>query len=531
MTAVGYGIDDPKRTRKSLRTVLARRPAPRRQRDHPLPLRLLARLPTGRKSSAAEVPKASPTAGSSSRTRTTTPRRCRSRSGNVVRTETILDAFGSLKPDLPKAEQDLFATDVLRYFLLREIPFGQDGSFSFDALYDRYNAALVNGYGNLVSRTLKMIDQYFDGYIPKVDLKEPTLQELIADLEVPFAGYHEKDIPGLIMSLCDVMASLISKYDFAGALRAFETMISTVNQMLSEQAPWKIDRSTEEGHTKVSEVLYAAVEAIRFCTILAIPVLPYATARVWSQLGLGDIEEAAKRGDLKDLKWGGLLPGTKLGPLSPIFPRADKGLIQTMIDTEERNAQEAAAAKNKTSLIDEKSPTAAEDHHPTHPGAAPRSSSLPHDNPGTHVGASAAITTERTGTPPHHEAPASAPFANAVAASEIPDTPQIAIDDFVKIDLRVAKILVAERIPKADKLLRLEVDLGYEKRQILSGIAEWYQPEELIGRNIVVIANLAPRKMRGLESHGMLLAASHGENGKPVLATFGEEIALGSRLR
>ncbi len=108
---------------------------------------------------------------------------------------------------------------------------------------------------------------------------------------------------------------------------------------------------------------------------------------------------------------------------------------------------------------------------------------------------------------------------------------RLRIDDFVKIDLRVAQILVAERIPKADKLLRLEVDLGYEKRQILSGIAEWYTPEDLVGRRIVVIANLAPRKMRGLESHGMLLAASHGENGKPVLATFGEEIALGSRLK
>jgi methionyl-tRNA synthetase len=147
------------------------------------------------------------------------------------------------------------------------------------------------------------------------------------------------------------------------------------------------------------------------------------------------------------------------------------------------------------------------------------------------VGASAAPTTERPGTPSHTEAPASGAFATSAAGSSIPDTPQIAIDDFVKIDLRVAQIVVAERIPKADKLLRLEVDLGYEKRQILSGIAEWYTPEELIGRKIVVIANLAPRKMRGLESHGMLLAASHGENGKPILATFGEEIALGSRLK
>ncbi len=168
---------------------------------------------------------------------------------------------------------------------------------------------------------------------------------------------------------------------------------------------------------------------------------------------------------------------------------------------------------------------------PTHPGAAPRTSSFAEANPGASVAGSHAISTERPGTPPHTESPASGAFATSAAASATPDTPQIAIDDFVKVDLRVAQIVVAERIPKADKLLRLEVDLGYEKRQILSGIAEWYTPEELIGRKIVVIANLAPRKMRGLESHGMLLAASHGEDGKPILATFGEEIALGARLK
>jgi methionyl-tRNA synthetase len=134
---------------------------------------------------------------------------------------------------------------------------------------------------------------------------------------------------------------------------------------------------------------------------------------------------------------------------------------------------------------------------------------------------------------PHSEAPASGIFAAAAAASPAPDNSPITIDDFVKVDLRVARVLVAERIPKADKLLRLEVDLGYEKRQILSGIAQWYAPEDLIGRRIIIVANLAPRKMRGLESHGMLLAASHGEDGKPILATFADsdEIELGSRLK
>ncbi len=133
-------------------------------------------------------------------------------------------------------------------------------------------------------------------------------------------------------------------------------------------------------------------------------------------------------------------------------------------------------------------------------------------------------TTEPTSAPTETPAP-TGPTGPADAE------PQIAIDDFIKVELRVAQILVAERIPKADKLLRLEVDLGYEKRQILSGIAQWYTPEELIGRRIAIVANLAPRKMRGLESHGMLLAASAGHDDKPILASFSDEIALGSRVR
>jgi methionyl-tRNA synthetase len=454
--------------------------------------------------------------------------------GNVVRTETILDAFGTLKPDLPKAEQDLFATDILRYFLLREIPFGQDGSFSFDALVTRYNADLANGYGNLVSRTLAMIHQNLNGVIPDwreqnesdVVRKDASISiryesERLAELLSPSAWHHSQ------------VGKEFDQHNFSETLFGVATSITNVDLFLTSMKPWILakntDGSVELGSLPVT--LYTAAESIRIITALLYPILPYATAQVWSQLGLGDIEAAAKNGELKDLKWGGLQPGTKLGPLAPIFPRAPKELIQTMIDTEERNAQAVAAAKASTSLIDEAAPTAEENHPSHHPAAGPRNPCAPGENPGTHVGGSAAITTERTGTPSHTEAPASAPFANAAAASAIPDTPQIAIDDFVKIDLRVAKIIVAERIPKADKLLRLEVDLGYEKRQILSGIAEWYTPEDLIGRNIVVIANLAPRKMRGLESHGMLLAASHGENGKPVLATFGEDIALGSRLR
>ena len=486
--------------------------------------------------------------------------------GNVVRAETILDAFGTLCPTQPipapippllssfdedggpaiepeqpqplppsKAEQDLFATDLLRYFLLREIPFGQDGSFSFDALLTRYNADLANGYGNLVSRTLGLINQNFESGLP-----EPVTPWQCVETHSAAESFNAENV--LSGPSTEHVISLIKQFNADFVPRLFDTnvfnlfltelsfRIGLLDGYISFHKPWVLAKATDDSsRRKLSEILYTAAESIRIITALLYPILPYAAAKVWSQLGLGDIEEAAKRGELKDLKWGGLQPGTQLGPLAPIFPRAPKELIQAMIDTEERNAQETA---RKTSLIDEKSPTAEEQHPSHHPAAAPRNPCAPGENPATHVAGSAAITTERTGTPPHHEAPASAPFANAAALHAAPEaTPQIAIDDFVKIDLRVAKILVAERIPKADKLLRLEVDLGYEKRQILSGIAEWYQPEELIGRVIAIVANLAPRKMRGLESHGMLLAASHGENGKPVLATFGEEIALGSRLR
>jgi methionyl-tRNA synthetase len=436
--------------------------------------------------------------------------------GNIVRTETILDAFGTEVfakqfPDSTKAEQDLFATDVLRYHLLREVPFGQDGSFSFDAMITRYNADLANGYGNLVSRTLKMISDYFSGRVPDVDLTS------------------ESGIRDGIKKFVETVEGHWQNHDVFRAVTAISSMVALLDAFITAEAPWKLAKLDDSAaKNRLREVLYTAAESIRIITALAHPFLPYATAKVWAQLGLGDIEEAARKGELTNLQWGGLQPGTTLGPLAPIFPRAPKELAQIMTDME---------APTPSKLVDEKTThTTAAPTDPTHPGAAPRTSSLPEQNPGTLVGGSHAITTERTTTPSHTEAQASGLFASEAkpqsTQTEAPlATPTIAIDDFIKIDLRVAKILVAERIPKADKLLRLEVDLGTETRQILSGIAEWYTPEDLIGRTIVVIANLAPRKMRGLESHGMLLAASEGENGKPILATFGEGIAPGTRLR
>jgi methionyl-tRNA synthetase len=476
--------------------------------------------------------------------------------GNIVRTETILDAFGTLKPkpiDGPgpelsdeywKHEQELFASDVLRYFLLREIPFGQDGSFSFDALVQRYNSDLANGYGNLVSRTLNMIGQFCSStYVRGFGgARIPPLRTDHDEAHVLF--YPE--IRALVETTSSSFGQIFDSFDFSKSAESIWALIARTDSFISETAPWKLlkevaaaesagnldDLTLEHGGAlvRLEGILYTAAESIRIITALLYPILPYATAKVWAQLGLGDIEADAKAGKLKNLEWGGLKPSTPLGELAPIFPRAPKELIRLMTDME--NNTNTPPKPEPSKLVDEKTThTASVPTDPTHPGAAPRTSTFAEANPGASVGGSHAVSTERPATPSHSEAPASGPYAASAAASSAPDTPQIAIDDFVKIDLRVAQVVVAERIPKADKLLRLEVDLGYEKRQILSGIAEWYTPEELIGRRIVVIANLAPRKMRGLESHGMLLAASNGEDGKPVLATFAEDIALGSRLK
>ncbi|SEC48994.1 methionyl-tRNA synthetase [Terriglobus roseus] len=397
--------------------------------------------------------------------------------GNIVRTETILDAFGSLKPDTEKYEQDLFGADVLRYFLLREIPFGQDGSFSFDALVARYNSDLANGYGNLVSRTLNMIAQNFESVIPESGL---TTELTAATAEA-----------------IDSVRGALERQEFTAAVSATSALVAATDQYLTANAPWKLAKDPAQ-RERLAEVLRTAAKSIRIITALLHPVLPYATARVWEQLGLGSIERAAELGELRDLSRGGFAANTRLGTIAPIFPRAEKELITRMNDAEQKPA-----------AIDPNAPqNLAEGEQPLTPIAD-----------GT-----------PTASPRAEAAPATEIAAVDPKVATKPDTPEITIDDFIKVDLRVAKVLVAERIPKADKLLRLEVDLGYEKRQILAGIAQFYEPEKLVGRKVVIVANLAPRKLRGYESQGMVVAASVGD-GTPALASFLEDIEIGARLR
>ncbi len=249
--------------------------------------------------------------------------------GNIVRSETILDAFGALKPELPKAQQDLFAADALRYFLLREIVFGQDGSFSFDALVQRYNSDLANGYGNLVSRTLSMIGRYFDGLVP---------MPATGGGAVPRAGALRSQITTALAGF----STHFDAYDFSRALEAAWALVAEVDGFLTATAPWKKDDDVTEEQQQAyrSTILYIAAESIRIITALVYPVIPSSAATVWAQLGLGDITQA----DLKNLQWGGLKPGTKLGELTPLFPRADQEVISRMNELEQKNTPPPAAA-------------------------------------------------------------------------------------------------------------------------------------------------------------------------------------------
>jgi methionyl-tRNA synthetase len=366
--------------------------------------------------------------------------------GNIVRAETILDVLGQ---------------DALRYFLLREVVFGQDGSFSFDALVQRYNADLANGLGNLASRTLSMITRYFRGEVP-----------------YPSAGVARQasdgaiaEAAGRVIAECN---ALFDQYQFSRALEVAWGLVAAVDKYIVENEPWVLgEKQDEDSRARLATVLYTSAEALRIVTALAHPVIPEATAKIWAQLGLGDIRTFP----LADLKWGQLELGTKLGTVAAVFPRADKSAIERMQKMEEQGRGVGT-------------PVASEPQ----PAAKP---------------AVAATATK--------------------AASPIPEG-KIGIDDFTKIEMRVGQVKVAEKVQGADKLLRLEVDLGDEVRQVVAGIAEAYAPETLVGRKVAIVTNLAPRKLRGLESNGMILAASV-EGGKPVLASFLEDVPVGAKLK
>jgi methionyl-tRNA synthetase len=378
--------------------------------------------------------------------------------GNVAYAEPIVKTLGN---------------DALRYYLLREVVFGQDGNFSREALITRYNADLANGLGNLASRTLTMIANYCDGVVPKAHL-ENAPDALITLHEIASSRFHS------------LIRNSINGFEFSEAVSMIWGFVALVDKYLASKKPWVLAQDPNQ-REELERVLYVAAASIRVITAFAHPFIPESTQRIWAQLGQsGGLEEF----QIDKLEWYALEPGTKIGKLEPVFPRADKKETLEKIETMENELR----------------------------------------NPGAQ--AAAAPSEPKPSAPPTTEADVPTPSSAAAAPAAVPVTPaKIGIEDFAKVELRVGLVKSAERIQGADKLLKLLVDIGDEVRQVLAGIALGYTPEELVGRKVVVVTNLAPRKMRGLESNGMLLAASAGPDGKPILCTFAEDIPVGSKVK
>ena len=338
--------------------------------------------------------------------------------GNIVRLDELLDRFGS---------------DVVRYFLMREMVFGQDASFSDEAFVDRFNSDLANDLGNTISRLCKLSDRAFAGKTPPEACSNNPVKEAAERLIPDFREAMEQ------------MA-------FHRALSSLWSLLSEVNQYLVEREPWKLLKD-EEARMRVSRILWNGMEGVRLVAVALRPFMPGTAPKILAALGC---EGNANAGN--SLEWGGLPLSAELPQTPALFPRVDK--------------KEYFSAT---------------------------------------------------------EAPAVSVVPNSKDEAEVREDGLISIEDFFKTELRVAKIVNAEPIPKAKKLLKVEVDLGNERRTVVAGIAEVYEPADLVGKQVVLVANLKPAKLMGVESQGMLLAAS--VDGKPVLVHPAEVVPEGTPVK
>ena len=345
----------------------------------------------------------------------------------------------------PLALIDEFGADAIRYFLLREIVFGNDGNFSRDALITRINSDLANDLGNLLHRTVSMIEKYHGGVVTNTGVIEAVDEDLMA----------------LVKTTAENFAKDMDAMEINSAIKGVWALISRANKYIDETAPWILAKD-EAKAARLQTVMYNLAETLRVVAILVAPFIPSTSPKIYTQLGL----EVPAEFLLTDAEFGKIADGTKVQKGEPLYPRIE----------------------------------IAED--------------------------GATIIGGKRYEPKVEVAPA--PVEEPKVEME-PIKEEITIDAFEKIDLRVGTVKAAEKVKKSKKLLKLQVLIGDEERTIVSGIAQYYEPEALIGRNVIVIANLAPAKLFGIESFGMLLAASDG-NGNLVLADA-PGMASGSRVK
>ena len=325
-----------------------------------------------------------------------------------------------------------FGVDAVRYYLLHEMPFAADGTITYETLISRYNSELANTLGNLVNRTVSMINKYFDGVIPAPSA-ETDFDESLAEV---------------CLASAEMTAECMEKLRVADAMDCIWTIVNRANKYIDETMPWVLAKS-DDGREKLKTVMYNLVEAIRFITSLLGSFMPDTQTAIAAQTGADELTwESLSR-------FGGTRAGVKVGEARPLFARIDA----------EKKLEELVAEFGE---------------------AEPEKVELE-------------------------------PFKENVT-----------IDDFDKLDIRVGKVVVCEKVPKSSKLLRFELEVGSERRQILSGIAKFYKPEDLIGKNVLFIANFPPRKMMGYESNGMILSAEH--NGKLVVTSTLDDIQSGAQI-
>ena len=344
----------------------------------------------------------------------------------------------------PNKMADEFGVDAFRYFLLREVPFGQDGDFSLTGMITRINSDLANGLGNLLSRTLTLIERTQGGVIPVSGNTGPA----------------EHELEQAAMSLLrETLPRHIEQLEFNRSLEAIWHVVQLANQYVDKTAPWTLAKNERDAE-QLKTVLYTMAEILRCLSIAIYAVMPKSAQTICAQLGVSD--EFAQTLPIDRTKWGCLMPGTAIQKGPSLFPRID----------------------SKTQ------------------GAKP-------------------VTESPVPSQPTAAIPTSIPAA--------PASPQITIDEFMKVQLKTATILSAERVPKSEKLIKLQVSLGSEQRQIVAGIGKKYEPDALVGKTIVIVANLKPAKLMGIESQGMVLAA--GDADVRGLLTIQEEVDPGTKVK